>query len=76
MLFDQNEDRYERIQGGFHERLRKGFKKMARDAADHFVVIDGSAKVEEVQESVRRAVSQFFDMRIPKIPTPEDLNFL
>jgi dTMP kinase len=49
-------DRFEQEDPGFHERVRNGFRSMAADEADRWVVIDGSADVEVVAASIRRAV--------------------
>jgi dTMP kinase len=50
-------DRFEREDPGFHQRVRDGFRTMAVEEADRWVVIDGSADVESVATAIRRAVS-------------------
>ena len=53
-----DEDRYERMGGAFHERLREGFLEIARDNPGRCVVIDASGDVETVSGAVFRAVSE------------------
>ena len=50
-------DRFEREDPGFHQRVRDGFRTMALEEADRWVVIDGSADVESVATAIRLAVS-------------------
>lgn len=49
-LADDNsqEDRFERIGGGFHERLRQGFLAIARRDFQRCVVIDATRPVDEI----------------------------
>ena len=49
-------DRFEQEDPGFHQRVRNGFRTMAADEADRWVVVDGSADVESVAAAIRRAV--------------------
>ncbi len=50
-------DRFEQENGGFHERVRDGFRDMATKEPDRWVVIDGSANIEQVATAVRAAVA-------------------
>ena len=49
-------DRFEREGDQFHQRVRDGFKAMARDEADRWVVIDGARSPDDVAAAVRAAV--------------------
>lgn len=51
-------DRFEREDDGFHGRVRDGFRTMAADDPQHWVVIDGGASMEEVGNSIRRSVAE------------------
>lgn len=46
------EDRFERIGGGFHERLRQGFLEIAKRDTDRCVVIDATRSVEEIAADI------------------------
>jgi dTMP kinase len=50
-------DRFEQENGGFHERVRAGFREMAEAEPDRWVVIDGAVDIEQVANAVRRAVA-------------------
>lgn len=52
------EDRFEREDMEFHERVRAGFLELARAEPDRFCVIDASRSVQEVSEDVRMIVEQ------------------
>lgn len=45
---NSHEDRFERMGGGFHERLRQGFLEIARRDAGRCVVIDATRCVEDI----------------------------
>ncbi|MFZ9630080.1 MAG: dTMP kinase [Ilumatobacteraceae bacterium] len=49
-------DRFEREDGGFHDRVREGFRTMAQAEPLRWVVIDGSQSVDGVADAVRTAV--------------------
>ena len=51
-----HEDRYERMDAGFHQRLREGFLDIARRDADRCAVVDARAGVAEVQSAIRAVV--------------------
>ncbi len=51
-------DRFERENDGFHARVLDGFRKMAADDPEHWVVVDGGAGMEEVGNSIRRGVAE------------------
>ena len=52
------EDRYERMDLGFHERLREGFLDIASREPGRCVVIDACGTVEQVHAAVLDAVTQ------------------
>ncbi len=49
---NSQEDRFERIGGGFHERLRQGFLEIAKRDADRCVVIDATRAVDEIAADI------------------------
>ena len=51
-------DRFEREDDGFHGRVRDGFRTMAANDPQRWVVIDGGASMEDVGTNIRRAVSE------------------
>jgi dTMP kinase len=51
-------DRFERENDGFHARVLEGFRTMAADDPQHWVVVDGGANMEEVGSSIRRSVAE------------------
>lgn len=65
-LAEQNsaEDRFERMERDFHDRLRKGFLEIARAEPDRCRVIDATGGVDTVQARVRDGVSEMFGVSI------------
>jgi dTMP kinase len=51
-------DRFEQEDHGFHQRVRDGFRTMAAQEPDRWVVIDGSADVDTVATAIRTAVRE------------------
>ena len=51
------EDRYERMERDFHQRLRQGFLDIAAREPQRCAVIDGAGSIEAVQEAIREAVN-------------------
>lgn len=51
-------DRFEQEGRGFHDRVMAGFRQMAVDDPDHWVVVDGSHAADDVATAVRTAVRQ------------------
>jgi len=49
-------DRIEAEEPGFHRRVNDGFRELAADDAEHWVVVDGSAPASEVAARVLTAV--------------------
>ena len=52
----EREDRFEREQLDFHERVRRGFLELARGEPKRIHVLDASHPVEEIQQEIRRIV--------------------
>ncbi len=53
-----SEDRYERMDRAFHERVRAGFLEIARLEPDRCAVIDGSEEPDRVAAEVSRVVAE------------------
>ncbi len=51
------EDRFEREDLAFHERIRQGYLTLAAAEPDRFRIIDGAADAEKVHEGVRRRLA-------------------
>jgi dTMP kinase len=49
-------DRFEQAGAEFHERVRRGFRELATADPEHWVVVDGEGRVEDVTARLRRAV--------------------
>jgi len=54
------EDRFEREQVKFHERVRRGFQELARAEPERIHVLDASASVEDVHGQIKKIVDQKF----------------
>lgn len=53
---DALEDRFEREQVEFHERVREGFLKLARAEPERFYILEASRPISEVHAEVKRVV--------------------
>jgi len=62
---DGAEDRYERMDNDFHERLRAGFLDIAEAEPQRCAVIDASGTVEQVFDLVRAAVAARLRVNLP-----------
>jgi dTMP kinase len=62
--FASGEDRFERMDAGFHERLRWGFLAIAKAEPERCVVIDATPGVDAVHAAVVAAVSQRLGIRL------------
>lgn len=51
------EDRFERMDIAFHERLREGFREIARGAPERCVIVDADGTPEDVRAAVWEIVS-------------------
>jgi dTMP kinase len=58
-------DRLERLDAGFHERVRAGYLALAEEDSDTWVVVDSSASVEAVAERLLTVVVE----RLGPLPT-------
>jgi dTMP kinase len=47
-----DKDRFESADAEFHERVREGYLRMARDDVDHWLVVDGRGSFEEVGANI------------------------
>lgn len=57
---DGREDRYERMDHAFHQRLRDGFLALAKAESDRIVIIDATQPVDDVAAAVAGAVKERF----------------
>jgi dTMP kinase len=59
------EDRYERMGGAFHERLRAGFLAIAASDPRRCAVIDATQPIDAVTAAIRKTVAE----RLPEVAT-------
>jgi dTMP kinase len=59
-----NADRFERLDHGFHERLRTGFRAIAAGEPDRCVLINASGKVAAVHQMVAATVAARFGVTL------------
>ncbi|MEP4380636.1 MAG: dTMP kinase [Alphaproteobacteria bacterium] len=62
------EDRFERMDTSFHERLRAGFLDIAAGSPERVRVIDADSTPEAVTEAVWQTVTDNFDLNPPAAP--------
>jgi len=55
---DQTEDRFERLEMDFHEKIRNGFLDIAKHDPERCVVIDATQSIEAIAKQIEEAVSQ------------------
>lgn len=55
-LFGNDEDRYERMDVAFHEKIRQGFLAIAAANPERCVVIDAERDLKDVQKDIRCAI--------------------
>jgi dTMP kinase len=58
-----DENRYERMAGGFHQRVREGFQNIAARSPERCVVIDANRTADEVTSDICSAVSRKFGLQ-------------
>ncbi len=58
------EDRYERMDRAFHQRLRDGFLEIARQNPDRCHVLAADQPIDAVAASLRRIVAQHFGLQL------------
>ncbi len=51
-------DRFEQEGDGFHTRVGAGFRALAAEDPDRWVIVDGSASADHVAEAVARVVAE------------------
>ena len=49
-------DRFEREEISFHNRIRKGYKELAKQNRDRFLVLDGTDNVKTIQSAIRKKI--------------------
>lgn len=57
-------DRIERAGAGFHRRVRDGYRKLALNEPERFVVLDGTGSIETVQSAIRERILDELAARI------------
>jgi len=60
-----DENRYEKMDIGFHERLREGFLEIAQAEPDRCIVIDADRDVEDISAEISRHVRQRLSLAAP-----------
>lgn len=56
--YEQTEDRFERMELDFHEKLRQGFLDIAKQEPERCVVIDATQSREDMATLIQKAVEQ------------------
>lgn len=59
-----NENRFEQMDIGFHEKLRSGFLGLAKAEPQRFVVLDASVEAQRVHEALIEEINQRFGLAI------------
>ena len=62
---DRLPDRIERAGCSFHDRVRSGYREMALNEPERFVVLDGTDPIDTVQSAIRGAVLEAMAERVP-----------
>jgi dTMP kinase len=57
------EDRYEKMDENFHERLRKGFLNIANNNRKRCIVIDTTRSIEEIRTTIQHLVFKKFGLK-------------
>ncbi|MGB0935553.1 MAG: dTMP kinase [Alphaproteobacteria bacterium] len=57
-----DEDRFERMNISFHERLREGFIKIAEQDAQRYTVLDASLDVNQISDTIYETICQKFSL--------------
>lgn len=63
---DREPDRLERLDAAFHERVRDGYRELARNEPDRFRVLEGDRSIDEIQAAIREAVRDLLSTRTPQ----------
>ncbi len=56
------EDRYERMDLDFHQRLRRGFRSIARDEPERCMIIDATGSIDETHAAIMVAVESRLEL--------------
>jgi len=59
------EDRYERLDTAFHERLRQGFREIAEREPTRCAIVDAGGEVTAVQAAIRASVAERLGIALP-----------
>ncbi len=59
-------DRFETLERDFHERLRRGFRRIAARERERCVLIDASAEIEAVHRALLDAVAERLGVPLPR----------
>jgi len=51
-------DRFEKETLSFHRKIRKGYRKLAQDEPERFVVVDGNLTIEAIHRIIRQKVDR------------------
>ena len=57
-----NENRYEKMEIDFHQRVRKAFLKISKSNPSRCIVVDAQSKVDEVSQKIIAAVTERFNV--------------
>ena len=57
-----NEDRYERLDLDFHQKLRQGFLNMAEQDTARFCVIDAERSEDEIADEIKNELNKRMGM--------------
>lgn len=60
---DREPDRLERLDAAFHERVREGYRELARNHSGRFCVIQGEKPIDEIQDTIRERVRDLLSTR-------------
>lgn len=60
---DTDPDRLERLDRGFHERVRAGYRELAGNEPGRFCVLEGRRTIQETQEAIRERVAELLARR-------------
>jgi len=59
-------DRLERAGRAFHERVRSGYRRIALNNPERFVVVDGRLEIDEIEAEIRQRVEPLLASRAPQ----------
>ena len=61
---NEGKSRYEQLDFGFHERVREGFRETAIAEPKRCIIIDAQDSVAAVQDAIRKAIVDRFDVEL------------